>query len=185
MEILRTRKIKVYKTIKNTNFLKKLKERELNKMKEKDEGILSLIADSRLYSKDYEYHHKIKYAFSQKAHQDFFEDFKFKMDKLNDFELGYARKFIFNSIKNHENSYLILSCLLRANNNYSNYMIEYLHNNLFIDKRDSIDFSDRTIKVIDYVLSERPKDLLSDSLCSFLVNKRSQIYLSNQFKFYE
>ncbi len=185
MEILRTRKIKVYKTIKKTDYLKHSRERELLKIKSKDEGVLSLIADSRLYPKDYEYSHKIKYAFSQRAHQDFFEEFKSKIDKLNDFEWGYARKFIFNSIKNHENSYLILSCLLRANNTYSNYMIEYVHNNLFIDKKDSIDFSDRTIKVIDYVLSERPKDLLSDSLCSLIVNKRNQIYLSNQFRFYE
>jgi len=185
MEVLRTRKIKVYKIIKKTDYLKNSRERELLKIKSKDEGVLSLIADSRLYPKDYENSHKIKYYFIPMAHQDFFENFKYKMNKLEGFEFNYARKFIFNSIKNHENSYLFLSCLLRENNTYSNYMLEYLHNNLFYDKNVKMEVSDKTINVIDYVLSEKPKDLLSDSLFSLIVNKRNQIYLSNQFRYYE
>ena len=183
MEILRTRKIKVYKTIRDTNYLKNSRERELLKIKSHDEGVLSLIASLRLYSKEYEHSHKINFSFNQLKHTDFFNEFKFKMNKLNEFESNYARRFIFNSIKNHENSYLILSYLLRESN--SNGLIEHLHNNLFENQNDVIDYPDKVMKVIDYVLSEKPKDLLSDTLCSFLLNRKNQIRLSNQFRFYE
>lgn len=42
-----------------------------------------------------------------------------------------------------------------------------------------------TLKVIDYVISEKPKDLVSDNLLSFLYNRKNQIILCNQFRFYE
>ena len=73
------RMIKVYKTIKSTNYLKSTNEKELLKIKQRDEGVLSLIANSRLYPKEYEYSHRIDLSFNQLKHSDFYLDFKIKM----------------------------------------------------------------------------------------------------------
>jgi hypothetical protein len=176
------RKIKVIKTIRKTDFLKTSRKRTLLKLKKKDEGVLGLIANTRLYSYEYESIHKLN-AFSSKIKNcDFFDSFAQKLNSLNDFEFNVARKFVFNSIKKNEHSHLILSALIISENEQTKKIINYIHSNLLDRKVKNL--SSMKLNLIDHVLNSKPNDLISDSLQLFLSVKKNQIHLNNQFVFF-
>lgn len=179
----RKRKIKVYKTIKKTDFLSRMNDRELLKVQKKDEGVLGLIASSKLYKKEYEKLHKISLFSNTNLHEDFFNDFKSKVNTMSDFELGYMKKYVFNSVRNHNDSYLFLTSLLITDTKMNNY-INFIHDNLF-EISGKIDCLDKKLNVINYVLSERPKDIVSDSLRFYLVNEKNKILSGRKYIFYE
>jgi hypothetical protein len=178
------RKIKVIKTIKKTDYLKKSKRRALIKIKDKDEGVLGLIANTRLYSYEYEPSYKLECS-SPHNHKNYFNSFSDKINSLNGFEFNVARRYITDSIKKNDDSYLILSALLSSNTERANRLVQFLHMNL-ID-REIKDFCMMRYNLIDYVINSNPnpKDLTSDNLYSFLLIKKKQIYLNNQFIFFQ
>jgi hypothetical protein len=179
----RKKKIKVIRTIRKTNYLKKSGKFILNRLKNKDEGVLKLIANTRLYPQKNLDSENINPFTNNIQHRDFFNSFTDNLISLNEFEFNVARKFIFNSIKNHENSYIVISALLNSHNNRVDHLVEFTHMNLIDKKTKSI--SMMRYNLIDYVLRSKPSDIVSNSLYSFLVSKKSQIYLNNQFVFFQ
>jgi hypothetical protein len=176
------RKIKVIKTVRKTDFLKNTRKRTLLKLKNKDEGVLGLIADSRIYSNSYQSNNHLKFSFTSIKHKDFFKKFNEKILSLNDFEFNVARKFLYKSIKNNDNSYLILSSLFFSQNSKSVNLIKYIHNNLIY--RDEKDICKMKLDLLEYVLNSKPNDLLSDSLVNHLNSSKYRIKMDNQFVFY-
>lgn len=172
----------VLKTIRKTNYLEKSCKRTLLKLKNKDDGVLSLIADTKLYPNEYEQIHRLNVFSNKLKHVKYFDSFSEKINSLSDFEFNLARRFIFNSIKDNQHSHLLLSAILVSEGERTNRLIEYMHSNLF--DRDTKDFCKMRFNLINYVLSLEPKDIASDSLQSFLFGKKNQIHLNNQFVFF-